>query len=229
MRNFLAVGFITASPHHRITASPHHRVTASVLVHEFLQARDEKCLLQLQKQLARYRLLIIDELGYVPLSPIGAELLSEVFSLRYLRVSAIVTSNLPLDEWSSTFGSKRLTGALPERLTHPVQILEMNGGGFRLKHSRQSIKARTPNSAPRFVHSPAQLRCSMGARRSAGLCTNLHPKKWRTFAPAKTGKMVHYYSGEWCSFSPALTAFVPPDRNYWSSLMFDVRCSMFDV
>jgi DNA replication protein DnaC len=130
-------------------------------VHEFLQARDEKRLLRLQMQLARYRLLVIDELGYVPLSPAAAELLFEVSSQRYPRDSTFVTSNLPLEEWTSTFGSKRLT--------HHVQILEMNGGGFRLKHSRQSIKARTPNTAPRFVHSPAQLRCSMGARRSAGL------------------------------------------------------------
>ena len=50
-------------------------VTASSLVHELLEARDDKRLLRLQKQLAKYRLLIIDELGYVPLSPSGAELL----------------------------------------------------------------------------------------------------------------------------------------------------------
>ena len=60
-------------------------VTASSLVHELLEARDDKRLLRLQKQLAKYRLLIIDELGYVPLSPSGAELLFEVFSQRYER------------------------------------------------------------------------------------------------------------------------------------------------
>ncbi|MEJ6610616.1 MAG: ATP-binding protein, partial [Paracoccaceae bacterium] len=48
------------------------------------------------------------------------------------------TSNLPFDEWTSTFGSERLTGALLDRLTHHVHILEMNGESFRLKHSRQS-------------------------------------------------------------------------------------------
>ena len=53
--------------------------TAAALVHELLEARDEKRLLRLQKQLAAYKLLIIDELGYVPLSPSGAELLFEVF------------------------------------------------------------------------------------------------------------------------------------------------------
>jgi len=82
----------------------------------------------------------VDELGYVPLSPTGAELLFEVFSQRYERGSTIVTSNLPFDEWTSTFGSERLTGALLDRLTHHVHILEMNGESYRLKHSRQSKK-----------------------------------------------------------------------------------------
>lgn len=69
-------------------------ITASALVHELLEARDEKRLLRLQKQLSKYSLLIIDELGYVPLSSTGAELLFEVFSQRYERGSTIVTSNL---------------------------------------------------------------------------------------------------------------------------------------
>ena len=116
-------------------------VGIGVQVPELLEARDEKHLLRLQKQLAKYSLLIIDELGYVPLSPTGAELLFEVFSQRYERGSTIVTSNLPFDEWTSTFGSERLTGALLDRLTHHVHILEMNGESYRLKHSRQSKKA----------------------------------------------------------------------------------------
>jgi hypothetical protein len=80
-----------------------------------LEARDEKRLLRLQRQLAGYKLLIIDELGYVPLSQTGAELLFEVFSQRYERGSTVVTSNLPFDEWTSAFGSERLTGVLPPR------------------------------------------------------------------------------------------------------------------
>jgi len=113
-------------------------ITTSALVHELLEARDEKRLLRLQKQLAKYALLIIDELGYVPLSPTGAELLFEVFSQRYERGSTVVTSNLPFDEWTGTFGSERLTGALLDRLTHHVHILEMNGDSFRLKQSAKS-------------------------------------------------------------------------------------------
>jgi len=110
--------------------------TAAALVHELREARDERRLLRLQKQLAAYRLLIIDELGYVPLSPTGAELLFEVFSQRYERGSVIVTSNLPFDEWTSMFGSERLTGALLDRLTHHVHILELNGDSYRLKVSQ---------------------------------------------------------------------------------------------
>ena len=84
--------------------------TAAALVHELIEARDERRLLRLQKQLAAYRLLIVDELGYVPLSSIGAELLFEVFSQRYERGSVIVTSNLPFDEWTSVFGTPSLAG-----------------------------------------------------------------------------------------------------------------------
>ena len=75
--------------------------TAAALVHELLEARDEKRLLRLQRQLTAVRLLIVDELGYVPLSPSGAELLFEVFSQRYERGSILVTSNLPFDRSSS--------------------------------------------------------------------------------------------------------------------------------
>ena len=111
--------------------------TAAALVHELLEARDEKRLLRLQRQLAGYKLLIIDELGYVPLSQTGAELLFEVFSQRYERGSTVVTSNLPFDEWTSVFGSERLTGALLDRLTHHVHILQLNGDSYRLNQSKR--------------------------------------------------------------------------------------------
>ena len=117
--------------------------TASALVHELLEASTERRLLRFQKQLAGYKLLIIDELGYVPLSTSGAELLFEVFSRRYERGSVIVTSNIPFDEWTGIFGSERLTGALLDRLTHHVHILEMNGDSYRLKASRQKSQIAT--------------------------------------------------------------------------------------
>ena len=115
-------------------------ITASALVHELMEARDEKTLLRFQKKLAKYKLLIIDELGFVPLSKTGAELLFEVFSQRYECGSTMVTSNLPFDEWTETFGSDCLTGALLDRLTHHVNILEMNGDSYRLNQSKARQK-----------------------------------------------------------------------------------------
>ena len=109
--------------------------TAAAIVHALMEARDEKRLLRLQKQLAGQKLLIIDELGFVPLSKTGAELLFELISQRYERGSTLITSNLPFDEWTGTFGSERLTGALLDRLTHHVNILEMNGESYRLSQS----------------------------------------------------------------------------------------------
>ena len=95
------------------------------------------------------KLLIVDELGYVPLSPTGAELLFEVFSQRYERGSTIVTSNLPFEDWTSVLGSERLTGALLDRLTHHVHILTMNGDSYRLKQSagRRRADAAEQNQA----------------------------------------------------------------------------------
>ena len=112
--------------------------TAAALVNELMEARDETRLLNFQKRLSRLKLLIIDELGFVPLSRTGAELLFEVFSQRYERGSVMVTTTLPFDEWTEVFGSERLTGALLDRLTHHVHILEMNGESYRLKQSRQT-------------------------------------------------------------------------------------------
>ena len=122
--------------------------TAAALVHELLEARDEKRLLRLQKQLAGYKLLIIDELGFVPLSKSGAELLFEVFSQRYERGSTLVTSNLPFDEWTESLGSERLTGALLDRLTHHVHILEMNGDSYRLKQSKRRQRGAPVTDLP---------------------------------------------------------------------------------
>ena len=122
--------------------------TAASLVHELIEARDERLLLNLQKKLARLKLLIIDELGFVPLSKTGAELLFEVFSQRYERGSVLVTTNLPFDEWTEVFGSERLTGALLDRLTHRVHILEMNGESYRLRQSRQAGTTRSAGDSP---------------------------------------------------------------------------------
>ena len=120
--------------------------TAATLVHELIEARDEKRLRRLQSQLAKYRLLTINELGFVSLSKTGPELLFETFSKRYERGSTLVTSSLLFDEWTEVFGSERRTGALLDRLIHHAHILECNGEGYRLTQTRESkrVKAHRP-------------------------------------------------------------------------------------
>jgi|TARA_B100000959_G_C14540184_1_gene443228 DNA replication protein DnaC len=76
-------------------------------------------------------------LEFVPLSKTRAELLFEVLSNRNEQGSILVTSNLPFDEWTEIFGSERLTGALLDRITHHVHILEVNGESYRLKRSKK--------------------------------------------------------------------------------------------
>jgi len=144
----LALGLAACQKGHSVAF-----VTAAALVHELMEARDERRLRKLQTHLATVKLLIIDELGYVPFTAVGAELLFEILSQRYERGSTLITSNLPFDEWTARlwhdppdhappalFGSERLTGALLDRLTHHVNILEMNGDSYRLASSRQRQK-----------------------------------------------------------------------------------------
>ena len=128
----MALGLAACQRGHRVRF-----LSAAALVGELIEARDEKYLRRFQKQLAAHELLIIDELGYVPLSKTGAELLFETISQRYERASTLITSNLPFDEWTEIFASERLTGALLDRITHHVHILEMNADSYRLKQSRR--------------------------------------------------------------------------------------------
>jgi DNA replication protein DnaC len=109
----LALGLAACQRGHRVRFT-----TAAALVSELIEARDEKKLLRFQKQIASYELLIVDELGFVPLSKTAAELLFEMLSQRYERGSTLITSSLPFQEWTEVLGSERLTGA-PARSAHP--------------------------------------------------------------------------------------------------------------
>ena len=95
---------------------------------------------RLYKQLQRQDVLILDELGYVPFSKAGAELLFDVVGRAYERTSLIVTTNLPFEQWTEVLGSERLTGAMLDRLTHRVHILEANGQSYRLQDSKRRLK-----------------------------------------------------------------------------------------
>jgi len=107
------------------------------LITHLIEAREERQLARMKKQLARLDLLILDELGYVPTSKLGAELLFDVISTAYERTSLIVTSNLPFENWTEVLGSERLTGATLDRLTHRCHILEATGESYRLQDARR--------------------------------------------------------------------------------------------
>lgn len=107
------------------------------LVTQLLEKREQRQLERFQKQLEKQDLLILDELGYVPFSKAGAELLFEVVSRAYERTSLIITTNLPFAEWIEVTGNERLTGAMLDRLTHKVHIIEANGESFRLKEAKR--------------------------------------------------------------------------------------------
>jgi len=110
---------------------------ATELVTTLIEARDERSFLRLKGQLAKLDLLVLDELGYVPASKVGAELLFEVISRAYENHSLMVTTNLAFENWAEIFGSERLTGALLDRLTHRCHILEANGESYRLRQARK--------------------------------------------------------------------------------------------
>jgi len=116
--------------------------TATGLVTQLLEKREDRQLERFLKQLERLHLIVLDELGYVPFSKTGAELLFEVVSRAYERTSLIVTTNLPFEAWTEVMGTERLTGALLDRLTHRIHILEANGESYRLRESKSRLKRR---------------------------------------------------------------------------------------
>jgi DNA replication protein DnaC len=112
-------------------------ITASELVEELLMANEEHKLGAFEKKWLKFDVIIVDELGYVPFSKIGAELLFQFFSGRYERASVIITTNLEFSEWTKVFGDEKMTAALLDRLTHRSHIHLLNGESYRF---RQSMK-----------------------------------------------------------------------------------------
>ena len=118
------------------------------LVTSLIEARDERSLLGLRARLAKLDLLVLDELGYVPASKVGAELLFDVISTAYERTSLMVTTNLPFDHWTEVLGSERLTGATLDRLTHRCQIIETRGESYRLRDAKARIRKPAASGEP---------------------------------------------------------------------------------
>ena len=108
-------------------------VTGCALANELIEARDEKVLGRVIKRYASYGLLIVDELGYVPLSREGAELLFQVLAERHEKKSVIITTNLGFGDWTQIFVDPTLTAALLDRVTHKAHVIHCSWESYRLK------------------------------------------------------------------------------------------------
>ena len=133
----LALGFAACAQGKEVRFS-----TTTALVTQLLETRENRSLQRYLKQLEKLDLLILDELGYVPFSKTGAELLFEVVSRAYERTSVVVTTNLPFENWPEVLGSERLTRAMLDRITHRVHILEANAESYRLRNAKKRAGAR---------------------------------------------------------------------------------------
>jgi DNA replication protein DnaC len=120
--------------------------TAAGLINELLEAQEAHRLSKLETWLMKQDLIVLDEVGFVPFSQHGAQMLFAFVSQKYLRGSLIVTSNLAFAEWTEVFGDPRLTSALLDRFTHRCHILEFAGESYRFRQSlhQQAIVSAAP-------------------------------------------------------------------------------------
>lgn len=125
-------------------------VTAANLVTELETAQQEEHRPdRLLAALDRVDLLIVDELGYLSFSRVGAELLFQVFAERYERRSLLVAGNLPFGEWGTAFQGERMTAALLDRLTHRCHPFDMSGESYRFRESMKAKDGRPAKTAPK--------------------------------------------------------------------------------
>ena len=97
---------------------------------------------------AKWEVVIIDELGYLPISEAAAELLFQALSERHEFGSVIINSNLPFGEWAQIFKSERLAVALLDRITHRAHVIEMNGDSYRLASARKANRKTKAAKVP---------------------------------------------------------------------------------
>lgn len=129
-------------------------VTGCGMVNELLEAQDERGLSRVLKRYAGYDLLILDELGYVPFSKAGAELLFQVLAERHERKSVIVTTNLGFADWTQIFGDANLTAALLDRLTHHASIIHCSWTSYRLQETLEHTVGTPERRTQRDKKSP---------------------------------------------------------------------------
>jgi DNA replication protein DnaC len=107
--------------------------TAATLANELMEVSEGMSRQRLVSRYARYELLVIDEMGYVKLSNLGAQLLFQVMAERTERKSTIMTSNLPFQEWNTIIEDEKLCRAFLERVTYEADVIETGDDSVRLK------------------------------------------------------------------------------------------------
>jgi DNA replication protein DnaC len=110
-------------------------VTGCGLANELIEARDEKILARTVKRYAGYGLLIIDELGYVPFSQEGAQLIFQILAERHERKPVMITTNMGFGDWTQIFGDPSMTAALLDRITHKAHVINCTWESYRLKET----------------------------------------------------------------------------------------------
>jgi len=110
-------------------------VTGCALANELIEARDEKILARAVKRYAGYGLLIIDELGYVPFSREGAQLIFQILAERHERKPVMITTNMGFGDWTQIFGDPSMTAALLDRVTHKAHVINCTWESYRLKQT----------------------------------------------------------------------------------------------
>jgi DNA replication protein DnaC len=110
-------------------------VTGCGLANELIEARDEKLLGRVVKRYAGYGLLIIDELGYVPFSKEGAQLIFQILAERHERKPVMITTNMGFGDWTQIFGDPSMTAALLDRITHKAHVINCSWESYRLKET----------------------------------------------------------------------------------------------
>ena len=118
------------------------RYKAIELTSELEEAQEQHQLHRYLRRFASFDLVVLDELGYMPISQRAADLLFQALSERHERGSVIVNTNLPFGEWGQVFQTERLAVALLDRITHNAHILEMNGESYRLRSARRRTQQK---------------------------------------------------------------------------------------
>jgi len=117
---------------------------AAALVNELIQAQEQHRLQKFLTTALKHQLIVLDELGFIPFSTLGAQLMFQFCASLHERVALIVTTNLAFADWPQVFGSEQLTGALLDRLTYKAHILEFIGESYRFRQRLQQETGRQP-------------------------------------------------------------------------------------